>query len=372
VEKVMAVRSVGNLKINEFDCGEPGSAEGECGPEACTVFENIVAHSRKMLDLFEMIEKVADSDSTIVVYGESGTGKELVARAIHNLSDRRKAPFVAINCGAIPEHLLESELFGHERGAFTGATGQKAGKFERADGGTVFLDEIGDMSPELQVKVLRVLEEREFDRVGGGKTIKVNVRIIAATHRNVEERIQNGLFREDLYYRLHVIPLFLPPLRERKGDVAVLFDHFKVKLNEEKHRDVTGIESEALEMLEGYDWPGNVREFRNLIERLIVLKGKGRICGSDLPGRFHSRRPAMQAPEVEFSNDGICLNTAVSEFEKALIVQSLEKSSWVKNKAAKLLHLNRTTLVEKIKRYKLTPEIFEAEPVKEVTGAARF
>lgn len=335
-------------------------------------FENIVARSPKMLDLFDMIEKVADSDSTIIVYGESGTGKELVAKAIHNRSDRSNSPFVAINCGAIPEHLLESELFGHERGAFTGATARRAGKFEQADGGTIFLDEIGDMSPELQVKILRVLEQREFDRVGGGNTVKVDVRVVAATHRNLEERIQAGLFREDLYYRLHVIPLFLPPLRERKSDIGLLFDYFRKKLNKEKRRNVTGIEPEALDRLEDYQWPGNVREFKNVMERLVVLKGSGKIIVSDLPENFCGRRSAAQGPDIELSEDGICLNTAVSEFEKALIVQSLEKSSWVKNKAAKLLHLNRTTLVEKIKRYKLTPEVFDSEPVKEVTGAVHF
>lgn len=336
------------------------------------VFENIVAGSSKMRDLFQMIDKVADSDSTIIVYGESGTGKELVAKAIHNRSDRKNGPFVAINCGAIPEHLLESELFGHEKGAFTGATSQKAGKFERANGGTIFLDEIGDMSPELQVKVLRVLEEREFDRVGGGKTIKVNVRIVAATHRDLDERIRNGEFREDLYYRLHVIPLYLPPLRERKGDIGLLFDHFRSKLNDEKRRHVTGIEPAALETLENHAWPGNVREFRNLMERLVVLKGQGEIRVSDLPDHLSHGKPSHQAQEIELDDDGICLNTAVCEFEKALIVQSLEKSSWVKNKAAKLLHLNRTTLVEKIKRYGLSQEFLEAEPVKEVTAAVHF
>ena len=317
-------------------------------------FEYIIGQSDEMQDVFRLIDKVADSDSTVIIYGESGTGKELVAKAIHQTSHRRNEPFVAINCGAIPENLLESELFGHVRGAFTGATSPKAGKFERANGGTILLDEIGDMSPELQVKILRVLEQREFDRVGGAKTIKVDVRIIAATHRNLEEEVKKGGFREDLFYRLDVIPIRLPPLRERESDIPLLISHFLKEFNQDKNREMKEFSGEVMQMMVQYCWPGNVRELKNIMERLVVLNGGREIFPRDLPEKLKERRPySLQFPSVEISRDGICLNSAVNEFEKALIYQSLEKSKWVKNKAAKLLQLNRTTLVEKIKRHKL-------------------
>jgi sigma-54 dependent transcriptional regulator, flagellar regulatory protein len=318
-------------------------------------FYGVVGKSRAMRELFELVERVADSDSTVLVTGETGTGKGLIAKAIHHNSYRRDKPFVAINCGAIPENLLESELFGHVKGAFTGATSAKSGKFEVADGGTVFLDEIGDMSPDLQVKVLKVLEEREFEPVGGCKSVKVDVRIIAATHRDLEEEVQKGNFREDLFYRLYVIPVQLPALRERRHDIPLLTHYFIHKLDREKGTRVEGIAPAAMEILVRHAWPGNVRELANLIERMVVLKGKGQIQIADLPVKFKSDF----APQVlfsdtpELSSDGICLTTAVSEFEKSLIYQSLEKSDWIKNKAAKLLHVKRTTLVEKIKRYDL-------------------
>ena len=322
-------------------------------------FHGIIARSHAMHDVFDFVKKVSDSDSTIVIYGESGTGKELIAKAIHKESNRRDKPFVAINCGAIPENLLESELFGHMRGAFTSANTTKEGKFEQANGGTVFLDEIGDMSFELQVKILRVLEEREFYKVGGSKPVSVNVRVIAATHRDLDEMVKKGEFREDLFYRLHVIPVLLPPLRDRLTDIPALLEFFRKKFNDEKKRNVCGISSQALHFMKQYDWPGNVRELRNLAERLIVLKGDGEIGVSDLPDMLKQQRSsdiseqtsAISVPEL--SEEGIDFNIAVSEFEKSLICQSLEKSQGVKNKAAKLLHLNRTTLVEKIKRYRL-------------------
>ena len=316
-------------------------------------FGDIIGQSEGMQGIFRLIEKVADSDSTVIISGETGTGKGLVAKAIHENSHRDKKPLIQINCGAIPENLLESELFGHIRGAFTGATSDKPGKFERANGGTVFLDEIGDMSPDLQVKVLKVLEEGEFERVGGTKTIKVDVRIIAATHRNLEEEVQKGTFREDLYFRLHVIPLSLPPLRERASDIPVLVDHFLKQFNQIKNKKLEGMTEEAMELVMRYSWPGNVRELKNMVERLVVLFGEGEIGAHDLPRKLRGTNGQMKSIGVEISKDGICLNTAVSEFEKALIVQSLEKTKWVKNKAAKLLHLNRTTLVEKIKRHHL-------------------
>lgn len=316
--------------------------------------KDIIGQSRIIQKVFRLIDKIAPSDSTVLITGETGTGKGLVARSIHSQSQRKEAPMVAINCGAIPENLLESELFGHVKGAFTGATGNKTGKFEIASGGTVFLDEIGDMSPDLQVKILRVLEEGEFEPVGGNRTVRVNVRILAATHRNLEKMVEEGFFREDLFYRLYVIPLHLPSLRERAADIPILIDHFLKEFNHKTGSDVEGVSDSAMRCLSAYAWPGNVRELRNLMERLVVLKGEGMIDIEALPLKIRgSQEMAFQHPAISVTDDGISLNTAVTEFEKALILQSLEKANWVKNKAAKLLNLNRTTLVEKIKRYRL-------------------
>jgi transcriptional regulator with GAF, ATPase, and Fis domain len=313
----------------------------------------IIGRSHKMQEVFHLVERVADCDSTILITGETGTGKGLVARAIHQKSKRKNKPFISINCGAIPENLLESELFGHVRGAFTGATVSKSGKFELAHGGTIFLDEIGDMSPDLQVKVLKVLEEGEFEQVGGAKTIKVDVRILAATHRDLPAEVQNGNFREDLFYRLYVIPIGLPSLRERKSDIPYLAAYFMDMSNRKNNRELEGISEDAMQILLGYSWPGNVRELRNVIERLVVLKGSGKLGAHDLPVELKSANGYRTPQGIEISDDGICLNSAVTEFEKALILQSLEKTKWVKNKAAKLLQLNRTTLVEKIKRHRI-------------------
>lgn len=319
-----------------------------------TASEDIIGQSRVIQKVFRLIDKIAPSDSTVLITGETGTGKGLVARSIHHRSRRSAEPMVAINCGAIPENLLESELFGHIKGAFTGATGNKTGKFETANGGTVFLDEIGDMSPDLQVKILRVLEEGEFEPVGANRTVRVDVRILAATHRNLEEQVEKGLFREDLFYRLYVIPLHLPPLRERSEDIALLVHHFLREFNEKTASRVDGVSADALRCLSAHAWPGNVRELRNLMERLVVLKDAGMIETEDLPLKIRGMdKAAFQHPAIAVTDEGISLNTAVTEFEKALILQSLEKANWVKNKAAKLLNLNRTTLVEKIKRYRL-------------------
>ena len=313
----------------------------------------IIGRSHKMQEVFHLVEKVADCDSTILITGETGTGKGLVAKAIHKNSKRKNKPFISINCGAIPENLLESELFGHVRGAFTGATVSKSGKFELAHGGTIFLDEIGDMSPDLQVKVLKVLEEGEFEQVGGAKTLNVDVRIIAATHRDLPEEVQNGNFREDLFYRLYVIPIGLPSLRERKSDIPYLTAYFMDMSNRKNNRQLDGISENAMQILLSYSWPGNVRELRNVVERLVVLKGAGKLSAHDLPIELKTANGCKSAQGIEISDDGICLNSAVTEFEKALILQSLEKTKWVKNKAAKLLQLNRTTLVEKIKRHRI-------------------
>jgi DNA-binding NtrC family response regulator len=312
----------------------------------------IVGHSAAMQQVFKLITKVAGSDSTVMITGETGTGKGLVARAVHARSARRHKPFVQINCGAIPENLLESELFGHVRGAFTGANNAKSGKFELACGGTIFLDEIGDMSPDLQVKLLRVLEEREFEPVGGAKTIKADVRVIAATHRDLETEVTEGRFREDLFYRLFVIPLALPALRDRQSDIPLLVAHYLSQFNAEQQQGVTQVSEAAMKMLLTHTWPGNVRELKNVIERLVVTKETHEILPDDLPPAMHAHHlPA--APTMEISSEGINLNSAVSEFEKALIYQSLERTNWVKKRAAQLLQIKRTTLVEKIKRHQL-------------------
>lgn len=318
-------------------------------------FKKIIGQSNEILEVFSIIEKVADSDSTIMINGETGTGKGLVAKAIHENSYRKNKPFIQINCGAIPDNLLESELFGHVKGAFTGALLDKSGKFEKANHGTVFLDEIGDMSTDLQIKLLKVLEEREFERVGGCKTIKVDIRILAATHRNLEEETKKGTFRKDLFYRLNVIPLRLPTLKERKADIPLLISHFLKRLNRRTKKNVESLLPSAMEIMTQYSWPGNVRELRNIVERLVVLKEKGTISPYDLPESIKKESSGLtsQLPKVKIAQDGICLNAAVSEFEKSLIIQSLKKTKGVKKKAAKLLQLNRTTLVEKIKRHRL-------------------
>jgi len=313
----------------------------------------IVGESDEIRKIFRLVEKVADSGSTIMINGETGTGKGLVARAIHSLSSRSDKPFITINCGAIPENLLESELFGHVKGAFTGAATSKTGKFEAAKGGTIFLDEIGDMSPDLQVKLLRVLEEGEFEPVGGCRTLRTDVRVIAATHRDLEKAVDEGKFRQDLFFRLYVIPLKLPALKERREDVPLLIHHFINIICKEKGTESPHLDDNALDALMNFDWPGNVRELKNIVERLVVLNGGGCVSLADLPERFQNCTRRFNPSGIQISGDGICLNSAVTEFEKSLIIQSLEKSNGIKNRAAKLLQLNRTTLVEKIKRHKI-------------------
>ncbi|MBW2148954.1 MAG: sigma-54-dependent Fis family transcriptional regulator [Deltaproteobacteria bacterium] len=310
---------------------------------------SLIGKSKSMKSVFKMIEKIAPTDSTVLIIGESGTGKELVAKSIHSNSDRKNQPFVPVNCGAIPESLLESELFGHEKGAFTGAVKARTGRFEKAHRGTIFLDEVGDMSPLLQTKLLRVLQEREFERIGGTKSIRVDIRIIAATHRNLEEEIQKGNFREDLYYRLNVIPIIIPPLRERKSDIPLLIQHFLQRFNGASSRKIKGISNEALKILVEYHWPGNVRELENLIERFVILADESEISKKDLPEKMlhHAREGTTKKRP---SKTEIDLNTTVSQFERELIMQALNKTHWVKNRAAGLLHLKRTTLVEKMKR----------------------
>jgi transcriptional regulator with GAF, ATPase, and Fis domain len=337
---------------------------------------SIIGRSQAILQTFQLLEKVLDNSSTVLILGESGTGKELVARAIHANSFRKDHPFIVVNCSAIPEELLESELFGHEKGSFTGAIRTRVGKFEQAHQGTVFLDEIGDMSPSLQVKLLRLLQEQEFERVGGNKTTKVDVRVIAATHRDLEKAIQKERFREDLFYRLNVIPITMPPLRDRISDLPELADYFIKKFNRIRKRKIQGVSPSAMNHLKSYSWPGNIRELEHLVERLVVLKGEGLIEEEDLPPKFYNGKikdeqldrdlllvgggeekiPSRQEDRNgDFLNptlpaEGLDLKKAVDEFERALILQALSRSDGVKNRAAQLLGMNRTTLVEKLKK----------------------
>ena len=311
--------------------------------------------SDKIQEVFDLIEAVADTDSTILILGESGTGKELVAKGLHYNSSRRDRPFVPINCGAIPENLLESELFGHVKGAFTGAVSGREGRFDIAKGGTIFLDEIGDMSPKLQVKILRVLQEREFEPVGGTRSKKADVRIVAATHRDLEKAVREETFREDLYYRLNVIPICMPPLRDRPDDVPLLVEHFIKKFNKEKGRNLKELSPEAMDSLMNYAWPGNVRELENLIERLVILKREGTASLDDLPEKISLYSSSSIAGAVEIPKEGLSLKETVDEFEDRLIIQALNRTKWNKNMAANLLKLNRTTLVEKIKKKGISP-----------------
>ncbi len=319
--------------------------------------EQLVGVSEPMQQVMEFVQKVADSDSTVMIQGESGTGKELVARMLHFNSLRRDRPLVPVNCGAIPENLLESELFGHEKGAFTGATHARMGRFELAHGGTIFLDEIGELSLPLQVKLLRVLQEREFERVGGNRTIHVDVRIIAATNQDLEAMVEEKRFRQDLFYRLNVIPIVIPPLRERRTDIPLLIDHFLARFNQNKHTEVVGLDEEALRLLTEYDWPGNIRELENMMERLVVLKKHGILSFEDLPQKIGRRSiiPELKEQFIRLSEDGIHLSREVEQYEKHLIMEALKKANGVTSRAAQLLHLNRTTLVEKLKRKGVDP-----------------
>ena len=313
-------------------------------------FQNIVGKSASMQQVFDLISQVAPRRSTVLIQGESGTGKELVAKAIHASSGRAEAPFVAINCGNIPSDLLESELFGHVRGAYTGATSAKKGLFEVAAGGTLFLDEVATISLEIQGKLLRVIQEREFRRLGGLENIKVDVRIIAATNVDLHNAVRQGTFRDDLYYRLNVIVVKIPPLRERPEDVPLLSEHFMRKYGEENQKEGHAIDPAAMKVLMDYDWPGNVRELENVIERAVVLS-PGNFISADL----FPKNITVPLPETpgRFAQDNISLKEKVGNFEKAIILAALEKTEWNQKKAAQLLSVNATTLSEKLKRLKI-------------------
>ena len=335
--------------------------------------DNLSAHDNEFIgesdnikSVRKLISQVAPSTATVLVTGESGTGKEVVANQIHKLS-RRSGPFVAVNCGAIPEHLLESELFGHERGAFTGAVSSRAGRFEQAKGGTFFLDEIGDMPSVMQVKLLRVLEERVIERVGGTKSIPVDVRLVAATHRDLPQRIKEGKFREDLFYRLSVFPIEVAPLAERISDIPLLVNRFIARINARKSTAVR-IGHEALDALSEYNWPGNVRELANVIERLVVIKPQGVIGREDLPWPIVKRQEVRDDPAAAilshnlqpgsvpaFPQNGLNLKQHLAQVEQQLIQQALLQSEGVVQRAADLLGVRRTTLAEKIKRYEIDP-----------------
>ena len=323
--------------------------------------DSLVGSSPAIMEVQRLIGRVADTDSTVLILGESGTGKELVARALHYQNRTRGGPFVPVNCGAIPENLLESELFGHEKGAFTGAVATHAGRFEVAHQGTLFLDEVGELSPAMQVKLLRVLQDKSFQRVGGTKTITVDVRIIAATNRDLESVVEERRFREDLYYRLNVIPICVPPLHARLEDIPLLTQHFLDRLNQEKGAAVKGVAPEAMDKLKQYRWPGNIRELENLMERIVVLKKSGRVEVEDLPARVLAKIDAPDAPvvssgeEIVFPPEGVDLSKILGEFERQLISKALDLSGGVKSRAAQLLGLNRTTLVEKMKKKGLLP-----------------
>ena len=359
--------------------------------------QRLVGSSDAVLEVKSLVSKVAPTDATVLLQGESGTGKEVIARLVHECSGRAKGPFIPVNCGAIPAELLESELFGHEKGAFTGAVAARKGRFELAEGGTLFLDEIGDMPFEMQVKLLRVLQERTFERVGGGKPIKCNVRIIAATHQHLEKKVDAGDFRMDLYYRLNVFPLDVPPLRDRPADLESLAQRFIDEFASQGRGSIR-LESDALAHLRLYSWPGNVRELGNLVERLIILNPDQAIFAADLPVKYQSSELAIVArptdiaslaseddaltvaeeedlselfapvpsspvapPTPTFIDEPIDLKEHMAEVERALIISALDQADWVNAHAAKLLSLQRTTLVEKMRKYDIQRESQSSE-----------
>ena len=307
-------------------------------------FADIISRSHAMKRILTVLPKIAESESTVLISGESGTGKEITARAIHSLSPRKDRPFVAVNCGALPETLLESELFGHVAGAFTGATRNRAGRFQQAERGTLFLDEIGDITPALQIRLLRVLQEREFEPVGSGRSVKADVRVLCASHRNLEELVREGCFRQDLYYRVNVVKVTLPPLRDRKEDIPLLVEHFISRLKRIGGREITGVSPEVMTLFMGHDWPGNVRELENAIEHGAILAQGELIDGTCLPDHLRPEVPATIPP-----------GTTLAEVEARAVLDALRRNDWKRQATADELGINKTTLWRKMKRLDIQP-----------------
>jgi Nif-specific regulatory protein len=312
---------------------------------------NIIGKSKAMQAVYDLIAQVSKSNTTVLIWGESGTGKELVANAVHYNSLRASKPFIKVNCAALPETVIESELFGHERGAFTGAIGQRKGRFELAHGGSIFLDEVGDLSPATQIKLLRVLQEKEFERVGGITTLKTDVRIIAATNRNLEKLVEGKKFREDLYYRLNVFPIYMPPLRERKTDILLLADYFVGKYSKANHKNICRISTPAIDMLMSYHWPGNVRELENCVERAVILSNDDVIHGHHLP-------PTLQTAEATGTISGSDFQETLNNLERELILDALKSSRGNQTKAAQMLGLTERLMGLRVKKYKIDTKRF--------------
>ena len=326
-------------------------------------FDNIIGQSSKMLALYDLLEKVAPTKTNILITGESGTGKELVAKAMHYNSPRKDKPFVTLNCGAIPESLIESELFGHMKGAFTDAIATKKGLFELADEGTIFLDEISELPLLMQVKLLRVLQDREFKRVGGTEDIRVDVRIISATNKDLEEGVREKRFREDLFYRLNVIQIKIPPLREKREDIPPLTTHFLKKYSEELNKNMSTISPEALRILLNYDYPGNVRELQNIIERAVALGSTQELTAQNLSSYLDEQLPLKKRPlDLEIPNEGIDLEKVVEDLERTLLLKALEKTKGIKKKAADLLHINFRSMRYRLEKYRLNQD-GDSEPM---------
>ncbi len=325
-------------------------------------FENIIGQSPKMLELYDLLEKVSPTKTNILITGESGTGKELVAKAIHYNSSRKEKPFVTLNCGAIPESLIESELFGHMKGAFTDAISTKKGLFEVADEGAIFLDEISELPLPMQVKLLRVLQDKEFKRVGGTEDIRVDVRIISATNKDLEEAVREKRFREDLFYRLNVIQIKMPPLRERREDIPLLGNHFLKKYSDDLDKHITKISPEALRILMNYDFPGNVRELQNIIERAVALEATSELTWQNLTSYLEEQLPIKKAGfDIDFPNEGIDLEKVVSDLEKTLLLKAMDRTKGIKKKAAELLRINFRSMRYRLEKYGLNSNGLEEE-----------